>query len=86
MADLTPVQVELVARAHLVAIGAEAPKVKRQQVITKEAFERSLESKPTVADYARAQREQQKQKEQAAMDEAKRKIAEAEREMGFCPG
>jgi hypothetical protein len=88
MASLTPVQVELVARAHLVSIGAESPKFKQrlQHIKTEEEFEKSLQNKPTVADYAKAQREHQEQSEKAALEAAQREIAEAEKIMGFSSG
>jgi hypothetical protein len=67
----------------MVTLGGEAPMSKK--TISVEEYEKSLGSKPTVADYARQKRQKEDQQMAEAIEEAKRKIAQAEEEMGFEP-
>jgi hypothetical protein len=83
MDDLTPVQIDLIARAHLVSLGGEAPRGKKN--ISAEEYEKSLENKPTVADLAKQMREAEDLQIKDAIEKAKHDIAMAEEEMGFEP-
>lgn len=83
MDDLTPVQIDLIARAHLVSLGGEAPRGKKN--ISAEEYEKSLENKPTVADLAKQMREAEDLQIKETIEKAKHDIALAEKEMGFEP-
>ncbi len=83
MDDLTPVQIDLIARAHLVSLGGEAPRGKKN--ISAEEYEKSLENKQTVADLAKQMREAEDLQIKETIEKAKHDIALAEKEMGFEP-